>query len=174
VLYPSLLAASCILLSVLIPNCQIDIAFDILYSGDTSVIHQSLAERHEILRKVVKPLKGRLEILVPTGGLNTHRPPDEPCWSIFAPSIEDVEKFFKETVENRDEGIVLKDLDSKWEPGDRSGKWLKLKPDYIHAGADLDVIIIGGYYGSGRRGGEVRICACFEFHMLLSLFWFQH
>ncbi|XBJ04115.1 hypothetical protein VPH35_023113 [Triticum aestivum] len=132
-----------------------DIAFDILYSGDTSVIHQSLSERHEILRKVVKPLKGRLEILVPTGGLNTHRPPDEPCWSIFAPNIEDVEKFFKETVENRDEGIVLKDLDSKWEPGDRTGKWLKLKPDYIHAGADLDVIIIGGYYGSGRRGGEV-------------------
>ncbi|VAH35976.1 unnamed protein product [Triticum turgidum subsp. durum] len=131
------------------------IAFDILYSGDTSVIHQSLSERHEILRKVVKPLKGRLEILVPTGGLNTHRPPDEPCWSIFAPNIEDVEKFFKETVENRDEGIVLKDLDSKWEPGDRTGKWLKLKPDYIHAGADLDVIIIGGYYGSGRRGGEV-------------------
>ncbi|VAH35972.1 unnamed protein product [Triticum turgidum subsp. durum] len=136
-------------------NQEIDIAFDILYSGDTSVIHQSLSERHEILRKVVKPLKGRLEILVPTGGLNTHRPPDEPCWSIFAPNIEDVEKFFKETVENRDEGIVLKDLDSKWEPGDRTGKWLKLKPDYIHAGADLDVIIIGGYYGSGRRGGEV-------------------
>lgn len=43
----------------------------------------------------------------------------------------------------RDEGIVLKDLSSKWEPGDRSGKWLKLKPDYIHAGSDLDVIIIG-------------------------------
>lgn len=43
----------------------------------------------------------------------------------------------------RDEGIVLKDLSSKWDPGDRSGKWLKLKPDYIHAGADLDVLIIG-------------------------------
>lgn len=38
---------------------------------------------------------------------------------------------------------MLKDLGSKWEPGDRSGKWLKLKPDYIHAGSDLDVLIIG-------------------------------
>lgn len=85
----------------------------------------------------------------------------------------------------RDEGVVLKDLGSKWEPGDRSGKWLKLKPEYIRAGSDLDVLIIGlysiccsfslfkigvlfigsywgfitslpgGYYGSGRRGGEV-------------------
>lgn len=131
------------------------VAFDILYAGDTSVIHQSLTERHQILQKVVKPLKGHLEILIPTGGLNVHRPPDEPCWSIIAQNLEDVEKFFKDTIENRDEGIILKDLDSKWEPGDRNGKWLKLKPDYIHAGADLDVIIIGGYYGSGRRGGEV-------------------
>lgn len=46
----------------------------------------------------------------------------------------------------RDEGIVLKDLGSKWEPSDRSGKWLKLKPDYIRAGSDLDVLIIGLYF----------------------------
>lgn len=133
------------------------IAFDILYDGDTSVIHQSLKERHELLRKVVKPLKGRLEILVPNGGLglNSHCLSGEPCWSLTAYNVDDVERFFKETVENRDEGIVLKDLGSKWEPSDRSGKWLKLKPDYIRAGSDLDVLIIGGYYGSGRRGGEV-------------------
>ncbi|KAK6272919.1 hypothetical protein POUND7_010002 [Theobroma cacao] len=131
------------------------VAFDILYVGDTSVIHQSLKERHELLQKVVKPLKGRLEILVPYGALNSHHPPGEPCWSCLAYSVDDVERFFKETIENRDEGIVLKDLGSKWEPSDRSGKWLKLKPEYIHAGSDLDVLIIGGYYGSGRRGGEV-------------------
>ncbi|KAK1322796.1 DNA ligase 4 [Acorus calamus] len=130
------------------------VAFDILYVGDSSVIHQSLTERHELLRKFVKPLKGLLEILVPEG-LNAQRSPGEPCWSTFAYNVEDVEKFFKETIENRDEGVVLKDLGSKWEPGDRSGKWLKLKPDYIHAGSDLDVLIIGGYFGSGRHGGEV-------------------
>ncbi|CAL9082841.1 unnamed protein product [Musa acuminata var. zebrina] len=131
------------------------IAFDILYVGDTSVIHQSLTERHSLLQKVVKPVKGRLEILVPDGGINDHRPPGQPFWSTVAYNVEDVERFFKDTIENRDEGIVLKDLGSKWEPGDRSGKWLKLKPDYIHAGSDLDVVIIGGYFGSGRRGGEV-------------------
>ncbi|PON91014.1 DNA ligase, ATP-dependent [Trema orientale] len=116
---------------------------------------QSLKERHELLQSVVKPLKGRLEILVPNGGLNTHRPPGEPCWSLIANNADDVENFFKDTIENKDEGIVLKDLGSKWEPSDRSGKWLKLKPDYVRAGSDLDVLIIGGYYGSGRRGGEV-------------------
>ncbi|KAJ6863643.1 hypothetical protein NC652_040250 [Populus alba x Populus x berolinensis] len=133
----------------------LDVAFDILYVGDTSVIHQTLKERHELLRKVVKPVKGRLEILVPNGGLNAHRLPGEPYCSLIAYNVDDIEKFFKETIENRDEGIILKDLGSKWEPSDRSGKWLKLKPEYIRAGSDLDVLIIGGYYGSGRRGGEV-------------------
>ena len=134
------------------------VAFDILYVGDTSVIHQTLKERQELLGKVVRPVKGRLEILLPNGSdesLNAHRKPGEPCWSIVARHLNDVERFFKETIENRDEGIVLKDLGSKWEPGDRSGKWLKVKPDYVRAGSDLDVLIIGGYYGSGRRGGEV-------------------
>ncbi|CAI0555826.1 unnamed protein product [Linum tenue] len=150
------------------------VAFDILYVGDTSVIHQSLKERHELLRSAVNPVKGRLEILVPSGGLNSHCPPEklalkyflahagEPCCSLIAHSLDDVDKFFKQIVENRDEGIVLKDLDSKWEPGDRSGKWLKLKPDYIRAGSDLDVLIIGGYYGSGRRGGEL-LCRFISF-----------
>ncbi|KAG8376397.1 hypothetical protein BUALT_Bualt09G0059200 [Buddleja alternifolia] len=132
-----------------------NVAFDILYVGDTSVIHQSLKERHQLLRKVVKPIAGRLEILVPNGGLNAHRHAGEPCWSLIVHDVDSVERFFKETIENRDEGIVLKDLGSKWEPSDRSGKWQKLKPEYIRAGADLDVLIIGGYYGSGRRGGEV-------------------
>lgn len=44
---------------------------------------------------------------------------------------------------DRDEGIILKDLGSKWEPSDRSGKWLKMKPEYIQATSDLDVLIIG-------------------------------
>ncbi|CAK7345720.1 unnamed protein product [Dovyalis caffra] len=139
-------------------NQEIDVAFDILYVGDTSVIHRTLKERQELLRKVVKPVKGRLEIIVPDGGLNAHRLPGserEPCCSLIAYNVDDIEKFFKETIENRAEGIVLKDLGSKWEPSDRSGKWLKLKPEYIRAGSDLDVLIIGGYYGSGRRGGEV-------------------
>ncbi|KAG5564973.1 hypothetical protein RHGRI_000996 [Rhododendron griersonianum] len=126
-------------------NALIYVAFDILYVGDTSVIHQSLKERQELLFKVVIPIKGRLKILVPSGGFNDHRPSGEPCWSVTAYNVDDVERFFKEAVENRDEGIVLKDRGSKWEPGDRSGKWLKLKPDFC----------IGGYYGSGHRGGEV-------------------
>ncbi|CAN5965441.1 unnamed protein product [Sphagnum jensenii] len=113
-------------------------------SGDSSVIHQPLRERHQLLQKSVHPIKGHLELLLPeSGGLNENRPPGEPQWSILASSAEEVQKFFQETVDNRDEGVILKDLDSKWEPSDRSTKWLKLKPDYIHSESDLDVLIIG-------------------------------
>lgn len=128
------------------------VAFDILYSGDSSVTHQGLSERQLLLKQVVQPLKGSLELLLPGSGFG---PQDQPRWSILVQSPEEINKFFLETVENRDEGIVLKDLDSKWEPGDRSGKWIKLKPDYVHAESDLDALIIGCYLGSGRRGGEI-------------------
>ncbi|KAG0587124.1 hypothetical protein KC19_2G142100 [Ceratodon purpureus] len=132
------------------------VAFDILYDGDCSVIHRPLRERQQLLQKALRPLSGRLEILIPeAGGLNSKRAAGEPRWSILASNAEEVERFFQETIDNREEGVVLKDLDSKWEPSDRSGKWLKLKPDYIHSESDLDALIIGGYYGSGRRGGEV-------------------
>ncbi|CAK9226296.1 unnamed protein product [Sphagnum troendelagicum] len=124
--------------------------------GDSSVIHQPLRERQQLLQKSVHPIKGRLELLLPeSGGLNENRPPGEPQWSILASSAEEVQKFFQETVDNRDEGVILKDLDSKWERSDHSTKWVKLKPDYIQSESDLDVLIIGGYYGSGGRGGEV-------------------
>lgn len=43
------------------------------------MIHQSLKERHELLRKVVKPIKGRLEILVPNGSPNVHCPSGNNC-----------------------------------------------------------------------------------------------
>ncbi|XP_074292424.1 DNA ligase 4 [Silene latifolia] len=122
------------------------VVYDLLYVEDTSVIHQTLKERQELMRKFVRPVKGRLEVLLPSG---------EPCSSVIVKHVDEVERFFKEMVDNREEGVILKDLGSKWEPGDRGGKWIKLKPDYINAGSDLDVLIIGGYYGTGRRGGSV-------------------
>ncbi|KAL3684731.1 hypothetical protein R1sor_002753 [Riccia sorocarpa] len=129
------------------------VAFDILYTGHGSVIHLPLRERQQLLAKAVKPLQGRLELLLPNNG--TERKEGDSKWSFVASRAEEVEHFFALTVENREEGIILKDLDSKWEPSDRSSKWLKLKPDYVRAGSDLDVLIIGGYYGSGKRGGQI-------------------
>eukprot|EP00850_Spirogloea_muscicola_P001679 SM000006S19444 [mRNA] locus=s6:741041:749189:- [translate_table: standard] len=136
-------------------NQEADVAFDVLYVDGGSVIHQALHERQQLLEASVKPIKGRLEVLTPSSGLNQLRQPGEPVWSTIATSETEVEHFFLETVDNRDEGVLLKDMESKWEPGDRSGKWLKIKPDYVNVESDLDALIIGGYYGKGGRGGKV-------------------
>jgi DNA ligase-4 len=54
----------------------------------------------------------------------------------------------------QEEGIVVKDLSSRWLPNDRSTAWLKFKPEYVHS-HEIDALIIGGYYGTGKRGGVV-------------------
>ncbi|KAF0728901.1 hypothetical protein Ae201684_013470 [Aphanomyces euteiches] len=57
------------------------------------------------------------------------------------------------------EGLILKDATSHYMCGEvsrKSQKWIKLKPDYEGMTQHLDVIVLGGYYGEGkRRGGAV-------------------
>ena len=44
----------------------------------------------------------------------------------------------------REEGIMIKNLDSIYKPNERKDKWIKLKPEYIDGvGDDLDLIIMG-------------------------------
>lgn len=51
-----------------------DVAFDLLYYGDSSVIHRPLRERQQLLQNAIRPLSGRLELLTPeAGGLNSKR-----------------------------------------------------------------------------------------------------
>ncbi len=53
---------------------------------------------------------------------------------------------------------MLKDPDSVYKPNVRTkGGWIKVKPEYSGSLMDqCDLIVMGGYYGSGRRGGLVR------------------
>lgn len=55
---------------------------------------------------------------------------------------------------HQEEGIVLKALDSQWRLNDRSGSWLKLKPDYL-SDHEVDAVIMGCCFGTGRNGGKI-------------------
>ena len=59
-----------------------------------------------------------------------------------------------DAIDRHEEGIVLKDPESVYKPGVRSkGGWLKIKPEYTNELMDqCDMIILGGYYGGGKRG----------------------
>ena len=58
-------------------------------------------------------------------------------------------------IDSRLEGILVKDPESVYKPSVRSNSgWFKVKPDYmLGLNDDMDLLIVGGYYGSGRRSG---------------------
>jgi DNA ligase-4 len=65
---------------------------------------------------------------------------------------EAVVKYFEDSINRQAEGIVVKQCNSTYTPGDRKGSWVKVKPEYMEGAADtLDVVIVGGYYAEGAR-----------------------
>ncbi len=73
----------------------------------------------------------------------------------LATSNQQVVEALNKAIDTRLEGIVVKDPESVYRPSVRSGSgWYKVKPDYmLGLNDDLDCLIIGAYYGSGRRAG---------------------
>jgi ATP-dependent DNA ligase len=66
-------------------------------------------------------------------------------------NIEDVYHEFDKVIQRNEEGIILKKLDSVYEPNERALSWVKLKGDYMEGLTDtFDLLIIGGYFGEGK------------------------
>lgn len=66
---------------------------------------------------------------------------------------EEVIEALNNAIEMREEGIVIKRPDSTYKMNTKSfeGGWLKIKPDYVDKTCDdLDLLIVGGYFGKGR------------------------
>lgn len=57
---------------------------------------------------------------------------------------------FEAAIDDRQEGLVLKQAMASYGLDERSDRWVKLKPEYHDALADsIDCIILGGYYSKG-------------------------
>ena len=62
--------------------------------------------------------------------------------------IEELGIFLNESVVAGTEGLIVKSLDSTYEPSKRSAHWLKLKKDYMAGVGDtFDVVPIGAWHG---------------------------
>lgn len=107
--------------------------------------------RRQLLLKVLKPLDHRIVIIEQT--LVNSKSPKERHDMVMA----EVDK----QISNGGEGVILKDINSHYMCGESSRKtkkWIKLKPEYAGMTTNLDVIIIGGLYGTGRRrSGDVSV-----------------
>ncbi|KAM5375069.1 hypothetical protein ACJA88_007734 [Fusarium oxysporum] len=119
--------------------------FDILYLNNKPLTQYTLRDRHRALEKAIKPVHRRLEI----------HSYDK------ATSADAIEPLLREVVANASEGLVLKNPRSMYRLNSRNDDWLKVKPEYMSEfGESLDCVIIGGYYGSGKRGGMLSSFLC--------------
>jgi len=108
-------------------------AFDILYYNGKSLIDEPFSKRTEILRKIVKNEKWKFK----------------PSEQLITSDLKEAEKFYAKSLKEGEEGVMIKNLSSPYHPGARVGHMLKLKP----ASNEMDLVITGAEYGTGKRGG---------------------
>ncbi|GAB1196970.1 DNA ligase (ATP) [Aspergillus pseudonomiae] len=119
--------------------------FDILYLNGRDITRYTLRDRRNALQKSIKPVHRRFEI----------HPYEE------ATSKTEIEEALRRVVEEASEGLVLKNPRSPYRLNERHDDWMKVKPEYMtEFGESLDVVVIGGYYGSGHRGGGLSSFLC--------------
>lgn len=123
--------------------------FDVLMVNDKKLGRETLRKRYEILHSTFTPISGRMEIVQKTQ----------------AHTKNEVIDALNEAIDKREEGIMIKHPLSIYKPDKRGEGWLKIKPEYVSGLMDeLDILIVGGYWGKGSRGGMMShfLCAVAE------------
>ena len=112
--------------------------FDVLYCNGKSCLELDYKDRRERLERYVK----------------------EDSFSRYIPMsvLKDeggIEEFMENSINAGSEGLMLKMLDRPYQAGSRGSHWLKLKREYRNElGDSLDLVVIGGFFGKGRRTGN--------------------
>ena len=111
--------------------------FDVLYFDKKDCLNLEYSERRKILEKLVN--EDDFLKLVPM---------------LLVKNENEIEDFLENSINSGCEGLMLKTLDAPYRAGARGSNWLKLKREYRNElGDSLDLIVIGAYFGRGRRTG---------------------
>ena len=111
--------------------------FDVLYFDNKDCLNLEYSERRKILEKLVN--EDNFSKLVPM---------------LLVKNENEVGDFLENSINAGCEGLMLKTPTAPYRAGTRGSNWLKLKREYRNElGDSLDLIVIGAYFGRGRRTG---------------------
>ena len=125
--------------------------FDCIYLDGRDLTKESFLERRKILEKIIKTEELKIR----------------PAVQIITDDLERAEEFFQEALELGEEGVMIKRIDAEYRSGRKVGYMCKLKPVM----EDLDLVIVGAEYGTGKRSGSLTsfILACRDGEELLEI-----
>ncbi|XP_033245848.1 DNA ligase 3 [Drosophila miranda] len=113
----------------------------ILYDGE-DLTQLEFHKRRKILEENINPLKSYVQL----------------SESQFLKTKNELAMMTAKVLHANLEGVVLKSPNGIYQPGKRN--WLKVKKDYLFEGkmADTaDLVVLGAWYGSGKKGGVLSI-----------------
>jgi DNA ligase 1 len=142
------------------------LVFDVLFADGELMIDKPLKERAQVLDRLLRERRKR------AAGMGSHRLPPKLFQALLAfdeqepkadlgadrlmrapvfhtGSVAELEALFAAARARGNEGLMIKDQNSRYTPGKRGKAWLKMKREL----ATLDVVVTAVEYGHGKRIG---------------------